>query len=64
MEHDPLLKPQELAAWLGTSAGSLAQMRYRGQGPRFVKTGKLVRYRRSDIDAWLDANTRQQTSAA
>lgn len=61
---DLLLKPAEVAAYLGTSVGSLAQQRYRGQGPRFIKTGKLVRYRRSDIAAWLEANTHQQTSAA
>lgn len=63
--EDPLLKPAEVAAYLGTSVGSLAQQRYRGQGPRFIKMGaKAVRYRSSDIAAWLAANTRQQTSAA
>lgn len=62
--EDPLLKPAEVASYLGTSVAALAQQRYRGRGPKFIKTGKLVRYRRSDIKAWLDANTRQQTSAA
>lgn len=62
--EDLLLKPEDVAAYLGTSVGALAQQRYRGHGPRFVKTGKSVRYRRSDINAWLDANTHQQTAAA
>ena len=62
--EDSLLKPTEVASYLGTSVAALAQQRYQGRGPKFIKTGRLVRYRRSDIKAWLDANTHQQTSAA
>lgn len=32
---------------------TLAQWRYLRKGPRFLKLGAHVRYRRSDIDAWL-----------
>jgi hypothetical protein len=38
---------------------TLRQWRYYGKGPRFVKIGKHVRYRVSDLNAWLDANTVQ-----
>lgn len=63
--EDMLRKPDELADHLGTSLGNLAQMRYRGIGPKFIKIGgKAVRYRQSDIDAWLAAQTRQQTGEA
>ncbi|GAB2721744.1 MULTISPECIES: AlpA family transcriptional regulator [unclassified Arthrobacter] len=56
-----LLTPAELAAKLHKTAPALAQWRYRGMGPKFVKLGSGVRYRASDVEAWLDAQTRSQT---
>ncbi|GAA1110020.1 hypothetical protein GCM10009582_04520 [Arthrobacter flavus] len=57
-----LVKAEVLASEWGTTTGALAQMRYMGTGPKFIKIGgKAVRYRRSDVDAWLNAQTRQQT---
>jgi hypothetical protein len=53
--------PEQVALVLGTSAAGLAQMRYRGTGPRFVKRGRRVLYRWSDVRAYLDANTLQRT---
>ena len=41
----------------GIPLGTLAQWRYLGKGPRYVKAGKHVLYRRSDIEAWLEKNT-------
>ncbi|MDZ4091636.1 MAG: DNA-binding protein [Arthrobacter sp.] len=62
--EDALHKPETVAEFLGTTAGNLAQMRYRGLGPKFIKvSGKAVRYRQSDIDSWLASQTRQQTGA-
>ncbi|UKA59199.1 helix-turn-helix transcriptional regulator [Arthrobacter sp. FW306-2-2C-D06B] len=59
---DQLLKAQALADWLGVTPGALAQMRYLGKGPKFIKLGgRSVRYRVSDVNEWLDAQTRQQT---
>lgn len=61
MEQE-LLKAEVLAQEWGTTTGALAQMRYMGTGPKFIKIGsKSVRYRRSDIEEWLNAQTRQQT---
>lgn len=60
--EDLLHKPEEVAEYLGTSVGGLAQMRYRGSGPKFVKLGrKAVRYRDSDIKEWLEKNVKDQT---
>lgn len=62
---DKLLTPAELAEWRGTTVAALAQERYRGTGPAFIKTGpRSVRYRWSDIQSWLDANTRTITGTA
>lgn len=49
--------PRDVAALLDTTPNGLAQMRYRGTGPRFIKRGRRVLYRWSDIRAYLDANT-------
>jgi predicted DNA-binding transcriptional regulator AlpA len=59
---DRLMTPDEVANYLGTTRASLAQQRYRGKGPRFVKiNGQKVRYRWSDIEAFLDGQTFVQT---
>lgn len=56
--------PREVAALLDTSEAGLAQMRFRGTGPRFIKRGRRVLYRWSDVREYLDANTFQRTGAA
>lgn len=62
MEPHKVLKAESVADWLGTTPGALAQMRYLGKGPKFVKLGaRSIRYRVSDVNEWLDAQTRQQT---
>jgi hypothetical protein len=53
--------PSQVAPVLNTTEAGLAQMRYRGTGPKFCKVGKKVLYRWSDIRAYLNANTLQRT---
>jgi predicted DNA-binding transcriptional regulator AlpA len=38
--------------------------RYEGTGPKFVKAGRRVLYKRSDIEDWFAANTFSSTSEA
>ena len=52
---------KQVAEILHVSEASLAQQRYRGFGPRFIKVGRRVIYRRADVEAYLDANTLQRT---
>ena len=47
--------------YLRTTTAALAQDRYKGTGPRFIKRGRRVLYRWSDILDWLDRNTIQRT---
>lgn len=62
MDKNKALKPATVAEWLDTTTGALAQMRYMGQGPKFVKIGgRSVRYMETDVLAWIEAQTRQQT---
>lgn len=60
---DSLLRAREVAAWLGTTEGRLANLRCLGLGPSFVKIGHSVRYRRSDVEAYIAANTVTPVSA-
>ena len=57
-----LLTSEQLADYLNTSTQRLAVHRVKGTGPRFVKEGRRVLYRRTDVEAWLDANTRERTT--
>lgn len=57
-----LAEPKSVAEYMGTSPQNLAQMRYRGTGPNFVKLGhRAIRYRWSDVEAWIEANTLSQS---
>ena len=53
--------PPPVAKLLGTTEDGLAQMRYRGTGPKFIRRGRRILYRWSDVRDYLDANTRQRT---
>lgn len=59
-----LIKPDELSRRIETSEGVLANWRYLGIGPKFIKCGRRsIRYRVADVESWLEAHTQQQTSS-
>jgi predicted DNA-binding transcriptional regulator AlpA len=47
-----------LAAYLGKSTAWCERARWAGDGPRFVKLGRHVRYKAEDVLAWIDENAR------
>ncbi len=51
------LDEKRLCALLGISSVTATKWRAKAKGPPFIKVGRLVRYRRSHVDAWLHANT-------
>jgi excisionase family DNA binding protein len=53
--NDPLITERELAERLGCSRELLRVYRREGRGPGHLKIGRLVRYRTSDVEAWLAA---------
>ena len=56
---DPLLPPPEAAAYIGVSKNTLSVWRCVGRyAIPFIKVGRLVRYRRSDLETWLESRTR------
>lgn len=56
------LDTHEAAARTGLSSSYLRKLRLTGTGPRFMKLGRAVRYRESDLNAWLDARCILSTS--
>jgi len=59
---NPLLSTTDAAPQIGIKPTTLEIWRVQGKGPRYLKIGRLVRYRLSDLTAWLDAQTRNNTS--
>ena len=46
----------ETAAYLHVSRAYLRQRRMRGSGPPYAAFGRMIRYRRRDLDAWWDGH--------
>jgi excisionase family DNA binding protein len=58
-ETNSLLTDAEAAAYIGVSPGTLTVWRCTGRyNLPYIKVGRLVRYRQSDIDAWLAKRTK------
>jgi excisionase family DNA binding protein len=56
IEHLDTLTPKQAAKYVGISEGALRLWRTEGKGPRYFRAGeKLVRYRRADLDSWIEA---------
>lgn len=43
----------EVAEHLGVPVATLYQWRYRREGPRGLRVGRHLRYRRADVEAWI-----------
>ena len=60
---DHLLNTQEAATILGVSKAFLERDRWAGARIPFIRVGsRAVRYRLSDIDAYIESNQRRSTS--
>jgi hypothetical protein len=57
-----LATPAGVTQYLHTTTAALAQDRYKGTGPKFIKRGSRVLYRWSDVLEWLERNTFQRTN--
>ena len=61
-EATTTISPAEAAQKLGVEASTLANWRWAGRGPRYIRVGSRVRYRLADVASWLDSRTRRSTS--
>lgn len=62
---DALLRQEEAARILNVTPRALEAWRYRGGGPHYLRiSGRCIRYRLADLQAWLSERERASTSAA
>jgi len=60
-----VLTPEQAAEYLGIAKQTLAVWRSKGRyGLRFTKVGRRVRYRKADLDAFLEGRTVTNTGEA
>jgi hypothetical protein len=59
----PLLTDFDLERLTGRARSSWQKARLIGDGPPFVRLGRLVRYRPSDFEAWLAARPRLRSTS-
>jgi predicted site-specific integrase-resolvase len=57
-----LMTQDEVAALFDISLPVLANWRCAGKGPRYVKLGGRVKYRKDDIEAFINSNVRKSTT--
>ena len=62
VKEQPLLDTKSAAAYLALGARTLVEWRVRGGGPRFTKMNRTVRYRKSDLDQFVEERVRSSTS--
>ncbi|QDT57310.1 Helix-turn-helix domain protein [Caulifigura coniformis] len=55
VQSDPKLSSAQAAEYLGVAEATLAPWRCRGFGPKFLKLGRKVAYRKADLDRWLES---------
>jgi len=56
------LTTEQAADFLTIKPNTLEIWRLKGKGPTYVKFGRAVRYKKTDIDAWINSQVRTSTS--
>ena len=60
---DELLDTDEAANYLGVARNTLEVWRSAGRyGLQFVRVGRRIKYRKSDLDAWIESRTASSTA--
>lgn len=59
---EKLITPEEASEILCISPLTLRKWRWEGKKPQFVKIGRKVAYRRTDIASFIEAQIRKSTS--
>jgi predicted DNA-binding transcriptional regulator AlpA len=57
-----MLTTRDAARYVSLSPRTLERLRLSGDGPRYCKLRKSVRYRQSDLEAWLSLRSVGSTS--
>lgn len=56
IDDDVLLNEVRTADLLNLSIRTLQAWRVQGRGPSYVRAGRAVRYRKSDLKDWIETN--------
>lgn len=64
MEVSSIFDTPEAAAYVKLSKQTLERYRCLGGGPRYVKFEGAVRYRKRDLDEWIESRLVRSTSEA
>lgn len=59
-----LMTLEEVSAATGVAVPTLRYWRHNGTGPTSFKLGRRVRYRRADVEAWVQKQYQAQTASA
>jgi len=62
MNTDEYFRPSEAAAYLKSSTSTLAKLRCAGGGPFYVRLGRAVRYKKSDLEDFLAKSRARSTT--
>ena len=62
MHDEEYLDPQGAAKFTKRSKSTLDKLRCSGNGPRFIRAGRKILYKKADLVAWLDSKTFASTS--
>jgi hypothetical protein len=57
------IRPPDVAELTGLTVAALAQLRYKGKGPRYYKpTPHCVLYKPAEVIAWMEASVQSGTA--
>ena len=62
MHDEEYLDPLAAANFTKRSKSTLDKLRCSGNGPRFIRAGRKILYKKTDLIAWLDSKTFGSTS--
>ena len=62
-EPSPLMNATQVAAYIGASRKSVYAWEKLGLFPKAMRRGRFVRWRRSDIDAWIASHFKEPPAA-
>jgi excisionase family DNA binding protein len=49
------LSLEQASDYIGVSEAAMRSWKRGGKGPAFFRAGKLLKFRKSDLDAWIEA---------
>ena len=61
--NDVILNTAEAANYTRLGKPTLERLRVSGEGPVYAKLGGAVRYRKADLDEWVESRLTRSTSA-